>query len=65
MNKNDEIVIFEKKYVKEYLDDMIEYWRNKRDEAHNVSDDQDKLIASCYVDAYQSVRKNLFGELKE
>lgn len=38
----------------EMLDKLIEYWR-----------DSSKNYAEYYVDAYQSIRKNIAGELKE
>lgn len=46
--------------LKQYLDGSIKYWRVKRKEAK----DQDSLlIATCYIDAFQSVRTSVFGEL--
>lgn len=60
---------FTEKDVKEYLDDCIIYWRrNKKNLKNNMDDgfwamDKNILIASCYIDAYQSVRISLFGEL--
>ncbi len=42
--------------IKKMLDELIDYWR---EEKKNGSD-----IALYYVDAYQSVRKNIFDELK-
>ena len=53
---------FTKQKVIEYLDKNIEYWRNKMS---NTSNEEDILIAQCYVDAYQSVRASLFGQLKK
>ncbi len=46
--------------IKDYLDDAIRHWRKKRD---NATTDEDKLMAVCYVDAFQSVRVSVFGEL--
>lgn len=46
--------------IKEYLDDAIRHWRKKRD---NATTDGDKVMAVCYVDAFQSVRVSIFGEL--
>ena len=48
--------------LKEYLDEAIESWRKRRDYANT---DEDELIAMCYVDAFQSVRVSMLGELKE
>lgn len=42
--------------VKRYLDSCINFWRKERDE-------EGSLIAKYYIDAYQSVRNSLFGEL--
>jgi hypothetical protein len=49
------MIRFEKKDVKEYLDRCIIHWRKKRDEGD--------AIAEYYVDAFQSIRMSLFGEL--
>ena len=57
---SNDVVPFEKEKVKEYLDDAIKVWRKRKEEAKN---EEDKLIAICYVDAFQSVRISLFGEL--
>ena len=45
--------------AKQYLDDCIRHWRKiEKDKS------QDKnQIAKYYIDAYQSVRMSLFGEL--
>ncbi|GAG30978.1 unnamed protein product [marine sediment metagenome] len=45
-------VEFTKEDVKEYLDNAISYWRGSRES-----------YSTYYVDAYQSVRMSLFGEL--
>jgi hypothetical protein len=47
--------------VKAYLDKEIRYWRNKRTQGVELSP-QNEISAASYIDAYQSVRKNLFGE---
>ena len=39
----------------EQLDKMIRNWRARRDGAPN---ERERLIASCYIDAYQCVRVN-------
>lgn len=54
-----ETVPFEKKHVLDYLDRAIRKWRERRDGDHHAY----KLVAMYYVDAFQSVRKSLFGEL--
>ena len=53
-----ERIEFTESKVKEYLDGRIRYWRNQRD--NNTPYTQ---IAPCYIDAFQSVRTSLFGEL--
>jgi hypothetical protein len=47
---------FTKTDIKEYLDRCIEFWRAKR-EAGDV-------LADSYIDAFQSVRTTIFGEVK-
>ena len=49
----DTKVAFNEEAVKAYLDRAIQYWRLNTD----------KVMATNYVDAYQSVRVSLFGEL--
>ena len=46
--------------IKKYLDERITFWRTN----YNAQSDEDILIKSCYVDAFQSVRTSLFNELK-
>ena len=46
--------------IKEYLDKSIMNWRRSKENADNQ---EDMLVCGCYVDAYQSVRVSLFGEL--
>lgn len=59
--KKAEGIGFTKREVKEYLDGCIRYWRNQRD---NASERRDiKVMATYYIDAFQSVRTSLFGEL--
>ncbi len=45
----------------QYLDNNIEHWRKK---LQNALERNEILTASCYIDAYQSVRVSLFGLLK-
>lgn len=65
--------------IKEYLDNAIVRWRNRREVATNrmeelkqndnwggdqyTNSEEDLLIATCYIDAFQSVRVSLFSEL--
>ena len=51
---NDNIQIDAKKY----LDDMIIFWRKERD-----GNSENKEIAPYYIDAFQSARNSMFGEL--
>jgi hypothetical protein len=53
--KPHELIPFEKEAVKAYLDRNIVFWRKQLDAGNVVADD--------YIDAYQSVRMTLFGEL--
>jgi len=50
---------FRKKRVKAYLDGCIRLWRKIRDN----SEMEKQVRAIHYVDAFQSVRTSLFGEL--
>lgn len=56
-------VKLEKDSVRSYLDGCIRYWRGKKKEAILQKSDEEKLIAMCYIDAFQSVRSSLFGEI--
>lgn len=51
-------VPFTQEAVRKYLDICIVSWREKRD-----SGGEDTKMAGYYVDAYQSVRVSLFGEV--
>jgi hypothetical protein len=57
MNK---IVPFKEKDVKEYLDNAINHWRMIRD-LDSGTDEHEAAV--YYIDAFQSVRASLFGEL--
>lgn len=46
--------------VKSYLDGAIRYWRSQRG-----GEGENKSIAPYYVDAFQSVRTSIFGEMLE
>ena len=52
-NKN---IPFTKQDIQKYLDKCIIFWREQRKKEH-------MLFADYYIDAFQSVRKTLFGEL--
>lgn len=62
MNSMDEVnhttVPFEPEAIKEYLDESIRIWRYKRD-------NDECNMAVYYIDAFQSIRASLFGELYE
>lgn len=45
---------------RDHLDACIRQCRKERDEAVNIAN---RHMAECYVDAYQSMRTSLFGEL--
>ena len=55
----DTSVEFTKEAVTEYLDGCILHWRDRRDTAGTT---EDRNMAACYVDAFQSVRSSLIGE---
>ncbi len=46
-----------------YIDNSIIFWRNKKKKAHEANLGPDEAMARCYVDAFQSVRISIFGEL--
>jgi len=56
----NETIEFTEEAVKKYLDDAITYWRKLRDSGSPSS----PHYIVYYIDAYQSVRVSLFGELK-
>ena len=49
------------KDIKEYLDNAIRCWREKRDDMSKSK--EERLMAMYYIDAFQSVRTSLFGVL--
>ncbi len=57
--QSNTVVPFEEDKIKAYLDKAIIHWREYYKDALG---EQEELIASCYVDAFQSVRISLFGE---
>lgn len=56
-------VQFQPQAVLRYLDGCIVHWRDSRKRAEEALDEEKYTIACCYVDAFQSVRGSLFGEL--
>jgi len=48
------------KEIRQYLDQVITIWRERRQRSQ---DDDYLMMCKCYIDAYQSVRQTLFGEL--
>lgn len=58
-------VDFTKVDVLEYIDKCIDYWRDKKENVtFKKGESVTETMCSCYIDAYQSVRTSLFGELK-
>lgn len=56
----DGLVPLTEEAIKKYLDDAIGRWRVLRSTA---ADHENEHTCACYVDAFQSVRTSLFGEL--
>jgi hypothetical protein len=56
-------VPFTEKDVKAYLDECIVFWRQKRDVNLGADKIPEFNMAVCYIDAFQSMRMSLFGEL--
>lgn len=50
----------ESKVLQEYLDRCIRYWRYKLKHSKNK---EDGFRAECCIDAFQSVRESILGEL--
>jgi hypothetical protein len=68
--KKVKIVKFTEKDVKAFLDTLIMHWRNRLGEVQKGIADRngnvfDENLCRSYIDAYQSVRISLFGELLE
>ena len=57
----DNKVEFTEEAIKEYLDKCIIYWRDKKEDT-KLSEESRKMRA-YYIDAFQSVRVSIFGEL--
>lgn len=51
-------------WLREYLDGSIRAWRKMKDEATGDAAQvaMKRHTATCYVDAFQSVRTSVFGE---
>jgi hypothetical protein len=49
--------------VTAYLDRMITHWRKDKVLADSAGDEEGSLVASCYVDAFQSARMSILGAL--
>jgi hypothetical protein len=49
--------------VTAYLDRMITHWRKAKVLSEAGGDEQGALVASCYVDAFQSARSTILGKL--
>lgn len=56
VQESNGVVVFDEQNIKNYLDNVIVFWRRRRDEKEDE-------IAKYYIDAFQSVRNSLFGEL--
>lgn len=62
-------VEFSKEEVLRFLDARIDFWRKEKSEPvalpvdETIDNERHKLICSCYIDAYQSMRVSIFGEL--
>jgi len=54
--KEIKTIPFTKREIKAYLDTCIEYWRAKEENFD---------VATYYIDAFQSVRMTLFGNIKK
>ena len=54
---------FDEDNVKQYLDSAIKLWRINLQNAKEFKNTEEELVASCYIDAYQSMRISIFGEL--
>lgn len=59
----DTKVAFNEEAVKAYFDRAIQYWRSRGKKDSKDFDYISVVTAAHYVDAYQSMRMSLFGEL--
>jgi len=58
--KENNLVPFTKEGVRDYLDGCIRFWRGRRDKKNK---DEESEHAIFYVDAFQSARTSIFGEI--
>lgn len=58
-----ETIPFTEEAVKDHLDLGITLWRKRQERAESENDFASTQIAISYVDAFQSIRLSLFGEL--
>jgi hypothetical protein len=52
-----------KREVKNHIDECIIKWREIRDDVNGMYDDELKAKAPIYIDAFQSLRHNIIGNL--
>lgn len=57
------IVPFVKEDIKDYLDKAIRKWRSRKFKAVEGEAGDLVMMTECYIDAFQSIRMSLFGEL--
>jgi hypothetical protein len=62
MAEDASVITEREEWLKEFLDEEIGNWRIARSVGIAENREEDALVASCYVDAYQTVRFNYFGE---
>jgi len=61
--KMSNTIPFDKETIMEYLDRSIKHWRSKKKIALDGGEEKLMTMAACYIDAFQSVRSTIFGEL--
>lgn len=49
--------------IKDYLDKAIRHWREQSKRTDIEANGHFYFMCECYIDAYQSVRKNIFGKM--
>lgn len=60
-----DVIVFDKKNVLEHIDNCIDYWRCRKEAVtFKKNESVTEVMCNCYIDAYQSMRTSLFGELK-
>lgn len=55
-----EVIPFKRNAVRAYLDTSIQHWRSVRD---GNAEPPIRIMATHYIDAFQSVRCSLFGSV--